>query len=812
MLNEKPYRFLALLALAAPALVAVHWWAARPTLDDVLPASIYEYAVELGFEGFGGDVRVATYLPAGDERQTVVAEHFDLGALTFDDQTTPDGRLAEWSGQPPEGLHAVRYTAQISTRALRYEVPAGLGFGAPLSDAIRRELEETEAIPYQHPEIRRLWSRIRPPQSADLLQTIRAIFRYTHEELEPAPFKGFTDALTALRLGQASCNGKSRLFVALARLNGIPAHLVGGVILEPGVKRTSHQWAEAYIAGHWVPFDPLNGYFAEIPANFLQLYRGDRFLFSHARDINFDYAFSIRRLLVAPGSGAASADADTAGWLSGISRFIAQNQQISGIFLLFPLVALLVTFCRNVIGLRTFGIFLPMLVAAGCVYTGLVPGMLGFVAILSLGALSHRLLRNMRVLIVPRVAAVITVLTAVILVGGVVVAESASHRFALLALFPVVILSFAAERLQQMAERNRPGELARTIAWTVLVTLLCYLTFSSVLLRGMFFRFPELLFAVLAAQLAVGRWTGIRAMEYRRFLRLFRAARGADPGVLGLNARNIHFIGRLNAVYWMTVANDKLATKRHLDDAGVRTPRTRLSVESEHELDHRRDALDSPLGFALKPASGSQGNGIVLVAGVEDGRFRLVSGESWEYERLRRHVRDITRGLFGTGDEPDRALFEELIRPDQFSRGVAPTGIADVRVLVVRGTPVAAMLRVPTRESGGKANLHQGAAGFAVDLDNGRIGSGVHQGEVISTHPDSGEMLAGREIPHWPRVLEIARAAQRAVPLGYAGVDVCLDEQRGPVVIEINARPGIEIQNALQKGLMPNLQQALAGI
>lgn len=804
-----PYRLPGLLLATGLGLVALHLWLTQPTLDEVLPAPIYEYEVELGFEGFGGDVRIATYLPAGNERQAVLEETLESGGLSFDDRSEATGRLAQWSGRPPEGLRSVRYTAQVAVRAVRYELAPGLGFGAPLGESTRRHLEETDAIPFRHPEIRELWAKIRPRESADVLETLEAAFDYTHDRLEPAPFKGYTDALTALRLGQASCNGKSRLFVALARLNAIPARLVGGVILETGVKRTSHQWAEAWVGGRWVPFDPLNGHFAALPANYLELYRGDEFLFSHTRDINFDYAFRIRRLLAVSGD-AATADRADGGWLADVTRFIGLNRQISEIFLLFPLAALVVTFCRNVTGLRTFGIFLPMLVGAGCRYTGLLPGMLGFVLILAVGAALHRHFRGMRVLVVPRIAAVITVLTLLILAGGALVAESMSQRVALLALFPVVILSFAAERLQQMAENSRFDELLRTTAWTVLITLLCYLVFSSVLLRGVFFHFPELLLVVLAAQLAVGRWTGIRAMEYRRFLRLFRAAGRNDAGVLGLNARNIDFIARLNALHWMAVADDKLATKRHLDDAGVPTPRTLLAVESEHELDHRRPALDAPGGFALKPASGSQGKGIVLVAAAEGSAFRLVSGQAWTYERLRAQVHDITRGLYSSGDDPDRAMFEELIRPDDFSRALAPEGIPDIRVLVVRGEPVAAMLRVPTRQSGGKANLHQGAAGFAIDLDTGRLGNGIHEGRVVSAHPDTGATLAGREVPHWPRVLEVARGAQRAVPLGYTGIDVCLDARRGPVVIEVNARPGIEIQNALQQGLVPRLEQALA--
>ncbi len=127
---------------------------------------------------------------------------------------------------------------------------------------------------------------------------LKSIFNYTHS-LEPRPFKGLTDALTAARLGEGSCNGKSRLFVALARRAGIPARLVGGLILDSGRKNTSHQWVEAYVGGYWIPFDPLNGHFASLPSNYLELYRGDKFLFSHTPNINFDYSFTIQKRLVA---------------------------------------------------------------------------------------------------------------------------------------------------------------------------------------------------------------------------------------------------------------------------------------------------------------------------------------------------------------------------------------------------------------------------------------------------------------------------------------------------------------------------------
>jgi hypothetical protein len=211
------------------------------------------------------------------------------------------------------------------------------------------------------------------------------------------------------------------------------------------------------------------------------------------------------------------------------------------------------------------------------------------------------------------------------------------------------------------------------------------------------------------------------------------------------NSRNIDFISRLTP-RWMAMADGISTASAALMRRACRH-RARCAVES-NTISIKCAALQMERGFALKPASGSQGNGIVLISGLQNDRFRLVDGQVWNYARLREHVREITRGLHSSGDEPDRALFEELIRPDPFSRAIAPEGIADIRVLLVRGKPVAAMLRVPTRMSAGKANLHQGAAGFAVDITNGRLGGGVHEGRLVSAHPDSGEVLVGREIPH----------------------------------------------------------------
>ncbi len=795
------------LIIASLVLLAIHIRVAESTLEDILPSIVYEYGLDVSFEGFGSDVSVSTYLPQNDERQRIIDERIVSGALIFDEEDDPGGRLARWRGNSLEGPRSLRYSALISTSAVRYDIPSGIPLAMVADPSLAVYLKDTKAIPSRHREIVAAWEKIRPTRDRDTRAVLQAIHRFTRDGLAPVPFKGMTDALTALRLGEASCNGKSRVFVAMARLNGIPARLVGGVILTAGAKRTSHQWVEAWVGDRWVPFCPLNDHFGELPANYLRLYEGDEALFSHTRDINFDYAFQSRRTLsVQPGIGGDAVEFGRENWVARALASLGLNYEFSALFLLFPFAALVVTFCRNVVGMRTFGIFLPMLVGAGCWFTGLVTGLIGFVVLILIGALAHRMLSGMRLLLIPRLAVVMTLFTVVIVAGGLFLVDTVATRVALLALFPVVILSFAAERLHQLSESQSIPDILRTIFWTLLATLLCYAVFSSSLLRGVVFNFPEVLFALLGIQIAIGRWTGIRALEYRRFSRLFGGVeRGASAGVLGINARNIDLVAELNSPVLIRAANDKLETKRRLETHQVPTPKTIAVLTVVADLDAQVAVLREAGSFAMKPAHGAGGNGIILVRAFDGEVFHTLSGETLNLERMRAHVRDVVNGLYSGGDEADAVLIEALIEPDDFSRSLYRDGIADIRILMCRGEVLAAMLRIPTATSGGKANLHQGGAGFGIDLESGQLLGGVHLGQAIEIHPDTGERLTDRHVPDWSRVLAVARAAQVALPLGYTGIDVCLDRRLGPIVLEVNARPGLEIQNALGKGLVPRI-------
>src|SRR5205823_2388245 len=160
---------------------------------------------------------------------------------------------------------------------------------------------------------------------------------------------------------------------------------------------------------------------------------------------------------------------------------------------------------------------------------------------------------------------------------------------------------------------------------------------------------------------------------------------------------------------------------------------------------------------------------------------------------------------YSLGGRPDVALVQQRVRPHPAFAAVSHRGVPDVRVIVYRGEPAMAMLRLPTRESGGRANLHQGGIGAGVDLATGRTGRAVQRDRVVARHPDTGRPLLGVRVPSWGRVLEIARRVAAEVGLGYLGVDLVIDRDRGPLLLEANARPGLAIQTANGRGLLPRL-------
>jgi alpha-L-glutamate ligase-like protein len=275
-----------------------------------------------------------------------------------------------------------------------------------------------------------------------------------------------------------------------------------------------------------------------------------------------------------------------------------------------------------------------------------------------------------------------------------------------------------------------------------------------------------------------------------------------------MNARNAHYISRLNPRRNYPLVDDKLRTKRLAETAGIAVPPLYGVIRENHELSGLRSRLAGYADFVVKPAHGSGGNGILVVGARSGDRLVKSSGLEITFEDLEYHISNILSGMYSLGGQPDVAMIEYRVAFDPLFEDVAYRGVPDIRTLVIRGVPAMAMVRLPTRASDGRANLHQGAVGAGIDLTTGCTTYAVYRNRIITEHPDTGHAIAGLEIPNWTKLLDLSARCHDLTGLGYLGVDVVLDAHYGPLMLELNARPGISIQIANRAGLLGRLREA----
>lgn len=281
-------------------------------------------------------------------------------------------------------------------------------------------------------------------------------------------------------------------------------------------------------------------------------------------------------------------------------------------------------------------------------------------------------------------------------------------------------------------------------------------------------------------------------------------------GVLGINRRNIHVLTRLNPKPLYALVDDKLATKEICRGLGIDVPETYAVLERFPDIRRLDRWIGDRQEFVIKPARGAGGRGVLVVLGRDGEDLVPSGGRRMGQEEVRYHLAMILSGAFSKGRRPDRVVIEERIASHPALRDLAGCGAADLRIVLLLGRAVMAMLRVPTQGSGGRANLHQDALGIGMDLATGRTRGGVWRDRAISVHPDTGKGLSGMVVPCWNEALAVAERFASSVALGYLGVDLMLDAARGPVVLEANGRAGLAIQIANRRGLLSEVQEALA--
>jgi alpha-L-glutamate ligase-like protein len=279
-----------------------------------------------------------------------------------------------------------------------------------------------------------------------------------------------------------------------------------------------------------------------------------------------------------------------------------------------------------------------------------------------------------------------------------------------------------------------------------------------------------------------------------------------DAGILGINHRNLAFIQESNPRALYPRVDNKTITKGICHANGIPVPETYAVIRRYGDVRRFPQLIGDRSEFVVKPASGAAGRGIIVIARRNGKDYETSSGRVISEGELDYHLSTILSGLYSLGGQVDSAIVEQRIIMHPTMERIAVGGTPDVRVILYKNVPVMAMVRLPTIQSEGRANLHQGAAAAAVNLVTGRTFGGVCNNRMITRHPDTGELIAGLEIPGWRELLGAAMKLSDALEMGYIGVDFVIDAEIGAVVLEANARPGLAIQVAHRIGLLPRLK------
>ncbi len=490
--------------------------------EFLLPEKGYNLTVNMHFwEGEEG-VRISTWLPSNDVRQHVDNISFENMGIPIHIEPTEYGTRIVWEGVPPSASGKVSYTAVLRLKAIRYALPDSVPIKQYTTPTLKEYLNETPTIQFNHPVIVAIYDSLHPKVN-NAIAHLKRFYEYV-SGFENRPFKGTTDAVTAALLEEASCNGKSRLLVALLRRSGIPSRLVGGIVLTSGRKRTAHQWVEVFIDGVWVPVDPTNNHFAYLPENYLKLYVGDQPLFSFKKGIGFRYEFEIQHITLPNRFFAKHLTEHPFNAYKAWKAFQENGIPLSllTIVLMLPVGAVVISIFRNVVGMQTFGTFLPALIAAASVTTGLTYGLIGFLTVITLVSILYYPLDKWHITHNPRMSIMMVAVVSALLTSGWLAQQFDIKDITYLALFPVAVLTITAERMAQTIMEDGLKKALWVTVQTAFVIVVVYEIMTIKSLQSFFLAFPELYLVLVAIGLVLGRWTGIRLFEYWRFRHLLK--------------------------------------------------------------------------------------------------------------------------------------------------------------------------------------------------------------------------------------------------------------------------------------------------
>ncbi len=522
-MNKKVYLLSAVLALSAGLCFYLRLSFGGQTIRPEFDRKLWRIEIGMNVSGKGERAKVRLTLPKDTERQTVYNENFENDAMSFTitENERTKNRIGVWQIEILDGTKNLKYTLSAQLKSQTFIIPPDLTLSPfPRDNAppeFRVWLDPSAYIQSDNKTIRRyLKKALGREKNVD--RVMHRLFDFVRGQVNYKTTKKSKDAIETLKSLTAACGGQARALAALSRAAGIPSRVVGGLILEPGVKQITHVWVENYIDGKWIPFDTVNNHFAFIPEHYLELYWGDVALLRHVGLSKIDYYFNVGYETMPPVDQP---------WSLYVIPVHFHN--LTKTTLLIPIGALLVAISRLIIGIPTFGTFGPVLLAIAFQEVSLGPGLLFVFIVLSLNLMVRRLLDSLKILIIPKLAILVTMVVIILISIMMISVQLGERRMLYVSVFPIIIMTWMTERFAVLQIEDGTLAALKSSLGTVFVACLTYYTMELSFLKVYLFAFPELLLLNIALLLLLGRYTGIRITELQRFRDLHKIHTAKKP-------------------------------------------------------------------------------------------------------------------------------------------------------------------------------------------------------------------------------------------------------------------------------------------
>jgi len=458
------------------------------------------------FEARGLPTKATLMVPRTGPGLTLFDESFVSPGYGLATASPDENRRAIYSRRVARGLQTLYYRGIIHRAPTREkpskEAPPRLqrsgytGAERVAAQQIVREVDQQSAD--DETFVRLLFARLKAPKPTGPVQLLLR----SAERSQRSPAARRADVAVKV-LGEAR----------------IPARVVHGIALVPDRRdaQLSH-WIEIYGDEVWQPFDPDSDEF-RVPRDHLPWWRGDAPLVHVEGGSRPHIDIAVRKMFIYSLQSALARQREVKNKLVELSVFglPLQTQEVYRLLLTVPIGIFLLVILRNVVGLKTFGTFMPVLIALAFRETHLLWGLILFSSVVAVGLLVRFYLEELKLLLVPRLAAVVIVVILTMTVISIVSYKLGFDRGLSVALFPIVILAMTIERMTIVWDERGPKEALIQASGSFFVAVVCYLVMSLEIVKHWVFVFPESLLLVLAATLALGRYSGYRLVELPRF-------------------------------------------------------------------------------------------------------------------------------------------------------------------------------------------------------------------------------------------------------------------------------------------------------